>query len=118
MSPAVLQSSMKMLFSAYRIDQYPDPDGFMAQAAAVLSEYSEAVVLSCTNPHTGIQRRQKWPPTVFELGEACDQAKGHFEAERKLAAKGMFWSETDRKHVQTEKPLAAYRNHVGGIFPG
>lgn len=57
---------MKMLFPAYRLDQYANSDGFMAQAAPVLSKYSEGVVRYFTNPTTGIQRKQKWPPTSFE----------------------------------------------------
>lgn len=81
-----------MLFSAYRLDQYPDPDGFMVQAAAVLSEYDAAVVEYVTSPKTGLQRRQKWPPTTFEIGEACDAAVKQLAAERKLAEQGWRWN--------------------------
>lgn len=96
---------MKMLFSAYRLDQYADPDGFMVQAASVLNEYSDAVVSYVTNPKTGIQRRQKWPPTVFEIGEACDAAakivKGRqFLAERE--ARGFFWSDNRSVFINEE----------------
>lgn len=90
---------MKMLFSAYRLDQYPDPDGFMAQAAVVLSSYSEETVLYVTDPRTGYQRRNKWPPNIPELWTACDEAKAFLAAESKMALKGYHWD--GERYVQS-----------------
>lgn len=61
-----------MIFSAYRTDQYPDPDGYMISLGAVLEQYSDDVVLYVSDPRTGIQRNSKWPPTINEIVEALD----------------------------------------------
>ena len=70
--PQLVKQRMKVLFSAYRLDQYSDPDGFMAQAAIVLSGYDPEIVCYVTDPRTGIQRTQKFPPTISEITDACE----------------------------------------------
>lgn len=75
---------MKMLFSAYRLDQYPDPDGFMAQAALILSEYPVEVICYVTDPRTGLQRDSKWPPTINEIAEACNSRLVAIERQAEL----------------------------------
>lgn len=87
---------MKLLFSAYRLDQYSDPDGFMAQAAVVLSGYDPEVVSYVTDPRTGIQRAHKFPPTISEITDACEAQVTAIARERELAA----WRE--RKRVSDE----------------
>ncbi|WP_316205765.1 hypothetical protein [Bradyrhizobium sp. SZCCHNS1012] len=92
---------MEVLFSAYRRDQYASPDGFMTQAALVLSEYSEDVVRYVTDPRTGIQRKLKWPPVIAELVEACDHAKQMLPAMRQkaeMAALGFQWTNDPANH--------------------
>lgn len=71
-----------MLFSAYRRDDFADAEGFVAQLGTVLSEFSDDVVRYVTSPQTGIQRRSKWPPTISEVLEACEQHQDHL---RRLA---------------------------------
>lgn len=83
-----------MLFSSYRLDQYADPEGFAAQAAVVLGQYPANVVERVTSPLTGIQIKQQWPPTIFELQRACEGAAAVFKAEAIIAqkaARGLFW---------------------------
>lgn len=63
----------RILFSAYRTDQYSDPEGYMASLGMVLEGYSDDVIKYVTDPKTGIQRKSKWPPTISEIVEACDQ---------------------------------------------
>lgn len=85
---------MKMLFSAYRLDQYADSEGFIAQVAAIMSEYSHEVVVYVTDIKTGIQRRSKWPPTINELGDALDAAKVVIAGMKVIAdkeAQGLAW---------------------------
>ena len=62
----------RMLFSAYRADQYADPDGFVVSLGMVLEQYSDGVILYVTDPRTGIQRRSTWPPSIAEVVRACD----------------------------------------------
>lgn len=71
--PNWLAEKMAVLFSAYRLDNYPDPKGFMAQAGMVLERYDPQVVAMVTSPLTGIQRKCKFPPTIAELVEECDR---------------------------------------------
>lgn len=62
----------RILFSAYRTDQYADPDGFLTSLGAVLEQYPNEVVIYVTDPRTGVQRDSKFPPTISEIVEACD----------------------------------------------
>jgi hypothetical protein len=68
----VLQG-MKILFSAYRIDQYSDPDGFKLNVGLVLEQYPAETIRFVTDPRTGVQRRHDWPPSVKNVVDACDQ---------------------------------------------
>lgn len=72
----------EVLFSAYRAADYADPKGFAVQLASVLSEFSEDVVIHVTSPKTGIQRRSKWPPTISEVLEACEQHQDYLKRVR------------------------------------
>lgn len=38
----------------------------------MLEQYSNEVIIYATDPRTGVQRGQKWPPTIAEIVEACD----------------------------------------------
>ncbi len=64
---------MKILFGAYRLDQYPDPDSFMLQCMALLADYPAQVVIYVTDPRTGIQRKKIFPPAIAEIAQACDE---------------------------------------------
>lgn len=62
----------RILFSAYRSDQYADPEGFMASLGAVLEQYPSDVVIYITDPRTGVQRGKVFPPTIAEIVAAAD----------------------------------------------
>lgn len=62
-----------MLFSAYRRDDFSDPEGFVSQLGTILSDFPEEVVVYVTSPKTGLQRRSKWPPTISEVLTACEE---------------------------------------------
>jgi hypothetical protein len=61
------------VFSAYRIDQYAEPESFKTSLGAVLEQYPDEVITYVCDPRTGIQRRSKWPPTISEIVESCDE---------------------------------------------
>lgn len=103
---------MKMLFSAYRLDQYPDPDGFMAQTALLLSDYPEGVVIYVTDPRTGIQRCSKWPPTIAEVTAACDAQVVAIAREKSFAD----WRE--RKRISDEIIASRPRKAADYCKPG
>lgn len=74
------------LFSAYRIDQYADPDGFKNSLGAVLEGFPDEVICYVCDPRTGLQRRMKWPPTISEVVDACEEHAAHLERIRKPRA--------------------------------
>lgn len=63
------------MYSCYRKDEAFNPDVFLTAAAAILSEYSEAVIRYVTDPRTGLPSRQKWPPQASEIKEACEDRR-------------------------------------------
>jgi hypothetical protein len=67
------------IFSAYRTDQYADPEGFKVQLGAVLEEYPDDVIAHVSDPRTGVQRRSTFPPSISEIVKACDEHAGYLE---------------------------------------
>jgi hypothetical protein len=97
-----------MLLSAYRRDDYADPDSFVAQLGMVLGEYPDEIVDYVTDPLTGIQRRQKFPPNLQEVVEACEGRKRHLEKQVELEQWKAKVDESNRlrlEHGRTERKL-------------
>lgn len=97
-----------MLLSAYRRDDYADPDSFVAQLGIVLNAYPDEVVDYVTDPLTGIQRRQKFPPNLQEVVEACDERKRYLEKQQELDAWKARLEESKRfqlEHGRQERTL-------------
>lgn len=67
---------MKVLFSAYRLDQYTDPEGFKLNIGLVLEQYPIETIKFVTDPRTGVQRRHEWPPSIKNVVDACDSHMG------------------------------------------
>jgi hypothetical protein len=49
----------------------------------VLEGYPNEVITYVCDPRTGIQRRSKWPPTISEMVEACNEHSAFLEKVRK-----------------------------------
>jgi hypothetical protein len=67
----------RILYSAYRADQYADGEGYMTQLGMVFEQYPDEVVIWVTDPRTGVQRSSKWPPSISEVVEACDNRSAY-----------------------------------------
>lgn len=76
------------LFSSYRIDQYADAEGFKNSLGAVLEGFPDEVIRYVCDPRTGLQRRLKWPPTISEVIEACEDHQDHLKRLRELRPVG------------------------------
>lgn len=74
---ALILRCQRILFAAYRADQYADAEGFMTSLGAVLEQFPDDVVIYITDPRTGIQRRSKWPPTISEVIDAAELHQEH-----------------------------------------
>lgn len=74
----------RVLFSAYRTDQYADPDGFLTSLGAVLEQYPNEVVIYVTDPRTGVQRGQKFPPTIAEIVTACEDRAAYLAQQKRF----------------------------------
>lgn len=97
------------VFSAYRTDQFADPDGFKTQLGAVLEQYPDEVITYVCDPRTGIQRRSKWPPTISEMVEACDDRREFLVKQR-----------APRRPAMERPPTPLLRDmpagHLGKVF--
>lgn len=85
---ALIIRQVRILFSAYRRDEFADPEGFVTQIGVVLEEYPEDVIVYVTHPRTGLQRRSKWPPSIAEVVEACDEEVARLAKIAKYRAMG------------------------------
>jgi hypothetical protein len=69
----MISKRIELLLSAYRRDDYADPVGFVTQLGLVLADYPDDVIEYVTDPRTGIQHRQKFPPVIAEVADACHE---------------------------------------------
>ncbi len=76
----------RRVYGAYRKDDFADPDSFLAQLGMVLERYPDEIIRHVTSPITGIQRRSKFPPTIAEVAEACDNEVARVERIQRLGA--------------------------------
>lgn len=60
------------MLGCYRRGDAEDPETYATAVAAVLAEYSPAIVQRVTDPRTGLAGRSKFLPTVSEVREACE----------------------------------------------
>ena len=70
---------MQQIFSAYRAADYHNLDAFVAQAMAVLADYSDVTVRFISDYRTGIQRRQTFAPTIAEIITACEEHERYLD---------------------------------------
>lgn len=79
---AVAEKCQTLLFGAYRLDLYADPDSFMLQVAARFSQYDDAVLIRATDPlrRDNIQTTYKFPPSIQEITAALDATVKALEA--------------------------------------
>lgn len=75
-SAAWVAERIVMLLSAYRRDDYSDPESFVVQLGTVLQTYPEWIVRYVTDPKTGVQRTCKFPPSIAEVVAACEELYG------------------------------------------
>lgn len=96
----------RILFSAFRADQYADPDGFLMSLGLVLEQYPDDVIVWVTDPRTGVQRGLKFPPTISEVVEACDNRAAELARHERYRNWGKG-NEGPRLGPPTEKRLTA-----------
>ena len=70
-----LQGRARMVFASYRKDDFADPEIFNAALVTVLERYSDKIVEGVTNYITGIQSTCKFPPSIAEMTEFCNELK-------------------------------------------
>lgn len=68
----MITDAARMIFSAYRRDDFADPECFVLQLGIVLERYSDDVIRELSHPLTGIQRRLKKPPSIADIVEGCE----------------------------------------------
>lgn len=93
----------RILFSAYRSDQYADPDGFLASLGAVLEQYPNEVIIYITDPRTGVQRGKIFPPTIAEIVAACDARIADLARQERFRN----WGKPDPEQLQIEQQRKA-----------
>jgi len=82
----MITKQARMIFSAYRRDDFADADGFVLQVAMVLERYPDPVIREVSSPITGIQRRLKYPPSLAELVDECDHVAERLQKIADLSA--------------------------------
>jgi hypothetical protein len=64
-----------MVFGSYRRDDFSDPECFRVQLAGILERYPDKIIREATHYTSGIQRTCKFPPSIAEIVEFCDELK-------------------------------------------
>jgi hypothetical protein len=105
----------KFLLGAFRRDDANDPEIYVDTIAAILSDYPQDVIAAITDPRAGIQTRQHWPPSPYEVKQACEaemrprrEGEAHARLEAQLARRAEFDAEDEaRKSHPTRAELEA-----------
>lgn len=72
-SPHEASKAARDLIKAWPHARPPDPDGYAASLAAVLSQYPLGLVTECCDPRVGLARSREFPPTVACVVAWCDR---------------------------------------------
>ena len=91
-----------MVLGSYRKDDFADPESFRVQLGMVLERYPDDIIRDVTNPITGIQRTCKFPPSIAEVVEFCDETK-----RRKTYAS--VWDQRSRKQLEERQQAVTER---------
>lgn len=81
----------------------------MTQLGVILCDFPEEVVNYITSPMTGLQRRSKWPPTISEVIEACEQ---HQDYLAKLRMQRPAFKERQPEPLLRDRP----QGYLASIF--
>jgi len=101
-----IKRAAKILLSAYRTDNYADPEGFIAQLGVVFERYGADVADAVTDPRnsSALQVKHKFPPSLAEVAEAC-------EAEQQKRYR--YAEEIKRPKPQLNRPYTPPPNYPG-----
>lgn len=69
---AWIANHARLIYSAYRKDEFADPNSFLGQLGAVLERYPDWVIVQVCKSTSCIQLRYKTPPPMAAVAEACD----------------------------------------------
>jgi len=73
-TPEFAVARTRLLIGCYRKADFADPEIAARAFVSVLARYPEDVVIKVTEPATGIPSKLKWPPSIAEVVEACNEA--------------------------------------------
>lgn len=110
----------RILFSAFRADQYSDPEGYLMSLGLVLEQYPDQVIVYISDPRTGVQRHLKWPPTISEIVEACDARAAELKRNERLRNWGKnepLMLEAPRENRPTLEEMKAKYGDNWGLTP-
>jgi hypothetical protein len=115
----------QMVFGSYRRDDFSDPECFRVQLAGILERYPDKIIREATHYNSGIQRTCKFPPSIAEVVEFCDELKrrSHYakdwdeRSRKQLDERDQIQSGQDREPVEhrkkvVERVLQEYRSRI------
>src|SRR5258708_9432398 len=83
--PSWIAALARQILSCYRRDDFADPENYLIQLGMILERYPDDIIREVTSPVTGIQRTCKFPPSIAEVVEFCDNAAGRAERIKHLS---------------------------------
>lgn len=116
-----ITSRSLLLFGSYRRDDFAAPETYLASLGVLLERYPDYVVERVSDPTSGLQRSSKFPPTIAEVVEACDEivrretfsSRWQAQAERQLAERAVF--EREREAETPEHRRAVVERALGHL---
>lgn len=95
----------KRILSAYRKDDYADPDGFVASIGMIFERYPDEIIKAVSDPVTGIQSKSDYPPSLAKVSDACKE-----EYRRQIQLRK--WRNMKREPRQIAGPLSIANLYV------
>lgn len=103
----MITQAARLIFSAYRKDDFADPETFVFQLGIILGRYPDDVIVQLSDPLIGIQRRRKRAPSLADIVEACDDLMDRREVPKPLAIEPPIDREMQRRVGELLTDLAA-----------
>jgi len=103
------------VLASYRRDDFADPDNYVIQLGMVIERYPDAIIKQATSPVTGIQRTCKFPPSIAEVVEFCNEmqrrsnyaSNWNARAKKQLDERDAYDAETKTESLEHRKAVVA-----------
>jgi len=108
-SQQIVRATVATVMAAYRSPDFHAPAEFARMAVEALEDFPAVTLLRLASPKTGIVRRCKWPPSIAELVDWCEQDLAPVRSAVEMACRQIERCRQAEREAQRAIEVAAER---------